>query len=59
MNQFQSISSGEGILKNDYGDDQKTPLAIALKRRRDKLKDTKLGIDPNDEEIIRDQLPLP
>lgn len=30
MNNFQSIDSGQGILKNDYGD---TPLALAIKKR--------------------------
>jgi len=51
MNDFQTIESGQGMLKNNYGDDDdKSTLAMALKRRRDKLKDTKLGIDPNDEQ---------
>ena len=30
MNKFQSIESGQGLLKNDYGD---TPLALAIKKR--------------------------
>lgn len=30
MNQFQSIDSGQGLLKNDYGD---TPLSLAIKKR--------------------------
>jgi hypothetical protein len=35
MNQFQSIESGKGALKNVYG---KTPIYDALKRRNDKRK---------------------
>ena len=38
MNEFQSIESGKGILKDYYGDSKNTrsPLAEALKRKRDK-----------------------
>jgi len=51
MDQFQSISSGKGILK-DYTGGQTTPnsLSEALKRRRHKLTMTKLGVDPRDRE---------
>ena len=43
MNQFQGIESGQGLLKNDYG--QADALSLALKKRREKLMDTK-GLQP-------------
>lgn len=38
MDQFQSIESGQGLLKNDYQDD-KGAVANALRMRRLKQKD--------------------
>lgn len=44
MNNFQTIESGKGILKNDYQD----TVSEALKRKRKSLKDSKLGISEED-----------
>ena len=56
MNEFQSIESGSGILKNFYGDSKNTrsPLAEALKRKRDKRH---LGtLDPEEQvEFLKEQ----
>lgn len=41
MNQFSSIESSEGLLKNDY-------VGEALKRKREKLSETKLGLLPGE-----------
>lgn len=41
MNQFQSTESGSGILK-DFTDE--SPLAQALRRKRERLAQTRLGI---------------
>lgn len=46
MNQFDSIESGKGILKNDYKDS----VSEALKRKREKLAETKLGLIKDDED---------
>lgn len=47
MNEIQDITSGEGILKDYY---DKNPMAEALRRKRDKLSETKLGTKPEGEE---------
>jgi len=41
MNDFQSISSGQGMLKSNYGtaSGQDSPMLSALKRKREKLTD--------------------
>ena len=49
MNQFQSIQSGQGILKQDYvSDDSSSALATALRRKRKKLAATK-GMEAKDD----------
>lgn len=40
MNNFQSIDSGQGMLKNDY-EPNSSALDQALKKRREKLANTK------------------
>lgn len=46
-NEFQTVESGQGLLKQFYDDDrQKKSLEDALKRRREKLASTKLGLEP-------------
>lgn len=42
--QYASVQAGEGLLKKDYGN---SPLEDALKRKRLKLKDTKMSDDEN------------
>lgn len=37
MNEFQSIQSGQGLLKDNYNED--TPISNALRKRRKKLED--------------------
>lgn len=44
-NSFASTESASGLLKDDYG----TPLSNALKKKREKLAGTKLGIQGEDE----------
>lgn len=41
MNEFNSISNDQGLLKQDYEGAQ-SPISAALKRKREKLKKTKL-----------------
>lgn len=41
MNDFASTVNASGILQNDY-------LGAALKRKREKLKDTKLGVSEDE-----------
>ncbi len=36
--QFQSIQSGAGLLKDNY-DDDKNPISAALRRRSERLRD--------------------
>ncbi len=48
MNEFQSIESGKGLLKNDYGD---SPVAIAIKERL-KKKQIKRDLENNPNEEI-------
>jgi len=43
VNEFQSIDSGQGSLKNDYGPKDGNALEEALKRKRERLSFTKLG----------------
>lgn len=45
MNQFANIQNSQGLLKEFYenGDRSETPLSAALKKKRRKLKDTKIG----------------
>ncbi len=38
MNDFQSIQSGQGLLKDDYQESD-SPITVALKRRRKALGD--------------------
>lgn len=45
-NDFQSIESGAGLLK-DYSDNS---LSSALKKKREKLAETKLGLLSDDQE---------
>lgn len=53
MNEFQSVESGEGLLKPEFaGRPKLSPLEEALKRKRKKLKKSLLG---ENEEIV-DQL---
>lgn len=44
MNEIASIQSS-GILKPDYG---MSPTQEALKKKREKLAETKLGLEPED-----------
>lgn len=47
MNEFQSIDSGAGLLKNDYGD---SPIALAIKARLKKKQEKRdLENNPNEE----------
>jgi hypothetical protein len=48
MNNFQNTASGAGILKDYYGpqDVGPDPLSVALKKRREKLMQSRLGVDP-------------
>jgi hypothetical protein len=48
MNNFQNTASGAGILKDFYGpqDVGPDPLSIALKKRREKLMQSRLGVEP-------------
>lgn len=47
MNDYSSTENQEGLLKNIYDPDKLT--AEALKRKRKKLAETKLGITEEDE----------
>jgi hypothetical protein len=49
MNNFQTMSSGQGMLKDYYGATDQTldPLSEALKRRRMKLMESRLGVQPS------------
>lgn len=39
MDQFQTIQSGQGLLKNNYEDgDRKNPVSAALRKRADKIR---------------------
>lgn len=42
MNSFSSTQSSNGLLKNSYGD---SGLSDALKKKRQKLAETKLGLE--------------
>jgi len=53
MNEFASIESSSGILK-DYYDPEKKSTEEALKRKRNRLFMTKMGKVPED---IKDQFP--
>lgn len=46
MNQFANIQNSQGLLKNFYGNGEQseTALSTALKRKRNKLKDSKMGV---------------
>lgn len=48
MNNYQTTMSGQGLLKDNYGttDQGIDPLYDALKRRRMRLMQTKLGVQP-------------
>lgn len=48
MNNYQNTTSGQGLLKDFYGqtDQVRDPLSEALKRRRMRLMQTKLGVQP-------------
>jgi len=48
MNDFQNTASGRGILKDFYGpqDVGQDPLSVALKKRREKLMQSRLGTEP-------------
>lgn len=48
MNSFQSMNSS-GILKTSYPDS--TPLEDALRRKREKLKATRLGPDEDESDL--------
>jgi hypothetical protein len=49
MNQFQSIQSGQGILKDNYfPTDESSALTTALRRKRRKLAETK-GMEAQDD----------
>lgn len=55
MNEFQSVESGEGLLKPELaGRPKLSPLEEALRRKRKKLKKTLIG-----EAEITDQLSEP
>ena len=56
MNEFASIESSKGILKDSYPSDQagRKETEEALKRKRNRLFMTKLGVAP---EEVKDQLP--
>ena len=43
MDNFQTIQSGQGTLKNGYGPKDGNALDEALKRKRERLSYTKLG----------------
>ena len=45
MNEFASTENS-GLLKDNYGD---SPLAQALKKKREKLAQTKIGLETEDE----------
>lgn len=50
MDQFQSIQTGAGLLKNDYDDgDQKNPVSAALRQRAARIK-AKIKIEDQLEE---------
>ena len=52
-NDFQTIESGSGLLKNDYMDGEAT--RSALKKKRLKLTETKLGpevLDEQEEKVL-------
>jgi hypothetical protein len=46
MNDFATLQSGSGLLKDSYGD---SGMAEALKRKRERLKDTRLGSSDEEE----------
>jgi hypothetical protein len=46
VNDFETIQSGSGLLKDSYGD---SGMAEALKRKRERLKETRLG-DQNEDD---------
>lgn len=48
-NDFQTTSSGSGELKNVYDNDQSS-VSEALKRKRKKLSETKMGTDYEEDE---------
>lgn len=48
MNNFTSTEN-TGLLKISYDGDKKSPLQKALKRKRERLAETKLGLVPEDE----------
>lgn len=50
MNEFQTIQSGEATLKDDYGPKDGNALDEALKRKRERLSFTKLGVIPGENE---------
>lgn len=51
MNQYGTIESSRGLLKDFADDGSQSDFALALKRRREKLTNTTLGpIDKNDGE---------
>lgn len=48
MNDFQSIESGKGLLKDVYDDDSRdTPIIDAMRRRSKKLSDRLIPIVKN------------
>lgn len=49
MNEFASTENSQGLLKADYGDAEESELSKALKRRRLKLKASRLGAEEEDE----------
>lgn len=50
MDGFQSIESGNGILKNDYAPNSEgSAMSAALKKRRKKLMESK-GLESGDDE---------
>lgn len=55
MDTFQSVQSGQGLLKNSYdtGSKGESPLSIALKKKRDKLSQSKLGESYPEQDVTK------
>lgn len=49
MNNFANMENNSGLLKDDYGDKEISPLQLALKKKREKLAETQIGLISEEE----------